>query len=58
MELLQCTATLPRGRGQWNCCNALPQRVGVVGAGIAAMHCHTAWRQGTGNPCNAPPHCL
>ena len=28
MQLVQCTATLPRGRGLWNSCNALPHRLG------------------------------
>ena len=46
VELLQCTTTVPGGRGQWNCCNALPHCLGVVGSGTAAMHYHTAWGQG------------
>ena len=57
-ELLQRTATLPRRRVQWNCCNALPQRRGAVGIGPRAMHCHSASGQWKGNPCNAAPQCL
>ena len=28
VQLLSCTASLPRGSGQWNCCNALPHCLG------------------------------
>ena len=45
VHLLQCTASLPRGCGQWNSCNALPQCLGEVGTTIPAMQCRTAWRQ-------------
>ena len=45
MQLLQCTASLPGGSGQWNSCNALPHRLGAVGSATPAMHCHTAWGQ-------------
>ena len=74
MELLQHTASLLAGNGQWNSCNALPQGLGVVGRGTSAMHCLTALGQwvvellpctatlprGSGqcNSCNALPHCL
>ena len=38
VELLQCTASVPGGSGQWNCCNALPHYPRAVGSGTAAMH--------------------
>ena len=51
VELLQCTASLPRGSGQWNSCNALPHCPGAVGSGNPAMHCHTAkGAVGSGTP--------
>ena len=42
VELLQCTAALPGGSGQWTSCNALPHCLGAVGSAIPAMHCLTA----------------
>ena len=42
VELLQCTASLPRGSVQWNPSNALPHCLGVVGSGPTAIHCRTA----------------
>ena len=30
VQLLQCTASLPGGSGQWNFCNALPHCIGAV----------------------------
>ena len=42
VQLLQCTASLPGGSGQWNSCNAPPQRLGAVGSATPAMHCLTA----------------
>ena len=61
VQLLQYTAALPGGSGQWNSCNALPhcpggsgQRnscnalphcLGAVGSATPAMHCLTAWGQ-------------
>ena len=39
VELLQCTATLPEGSGQWNFCNVLPRCLGAVGSATPAMHC-------------------
>ena len=72
MKLLLNTATLPRGSGQRNSCNALPHCVGVVGSATPAMHFHTTWGQwavellqctaslprGSGqcNTCDALPH--
>ena len=41
MELLQRTATLPRGGGQSNCCNKAPHCLGPRGSATAVMHCHT-----------------
>ena len=74
VELLQCTASLPRGSGQCNSCNALPHCLGAVGNATPAMHCLTAlWQwtvqllqrtaslpgsSGQCNSCNALPHCL
>ena len=43
VALLQCTATLPGGSGQWNSCNALPHCPGAVGIDSLAMRGHTAW---------------
>ena len=71
VELLQCTATVPVGSGQQNCCNAPPHCPRAVGSGAATMHRHTARGQwavelpqcGTatlpvGTSYNALPHCL
>ena len=44
-EILQCTATLLGGGGQWNSCNALPHCLGAVDTRNPAMHCHTALGQ-------------
>ena len=41
MELLQRTATLPRGSGQSNCCNKAPHCLGPRGSATAVMHFHT-----------------
>ena len=74
MQLLQFTASLIWGSGQWNSCKALTYCLGAVGNGIPATHCLTAWGQwavellqctaslpggsGLRNSCNTPPHCL
>ena len=74
MELLQHTASLPGGSGQWNSCNTLPHCLEAVGSGTPATHCLTAWRQqavellqhtaslpggsGQWDSCNTLPHCL
>ena len=51
---LQCTASLPRGRGQWDSYKTLPHCLGAVGSETPAIHCFTT--RGVG--C-APPtmHC-
>ena len=41
VELLQCTATVPGGSGQWNSCNALPHCLGAVGGISPTMLCLT-----------------
>ena len=43
MGLLQRTAPLPGGRGQWNSCNARPHCLGAVGSGILLVHRPPAW---------------
>ena len=43
VQLLQCTASLPRGNGQWNSSNALPHCLGAMGSATPAMHWLTAW---------------
>ena len=58
VELLQRTASLPGGSGQWNSCNALPHCLGAVGSAIPAVHYLAAWGQWQWNPCNAPPYYL
>ena len=40
MELLQCSASLPGGRGQRNSCNALSH---CLGAGGSAVWCGVVW---------------
>jgi hypothetical protein len=49
LHLLHCgikhIASLPRGSGQCNSCNALPHCLGAVGSRTPAMHCLTAWGQ-------------
>ena len=39
MLLLQCTATLLCGNGQWKPCNALPHRLEALGSGNPVPHC-------------------
>ena len=72
--LLQCTASLPGGSGQWNSCNAPPHCLGAVGSATPALHrltalgqwavtllqCTTSLPGGSWqwNSCNALPHCL
>ena len=74
VEILSCTATLPRGSGQWNSYNALPCCLGAVGSGTPAMHgltdcgqwatellqCTATLLGGNGqcNSCNALPYRL
>ena len=74
MQLLQCTAAVPRGRGQCNSYNAVPYDLGALGSGTPSMHSLTAWGQwavlllqrtaslpaGSGhcNFHNPMPHCL
>ena len=43
VELLQCTASLPGGSGQFNSCNTLPHCLGAVGSGTLAMRGPTSW---------------
>ena len=45
MQFLQYNASLPRGSGPCNLCNALPHCPGEVGSGTPAMHCLTSLRQ-------------
>ena len=45
MQLLQCSASMPRGSGQCNSCNAVPQCLGVVGSATPAMHFNIAGGQ-------------
>ena len=45
MDLLQRTAALPGGSGQWTFVNALPHCLGAVSSGPPAIHCLTAWGQ-------------
>ena len=72
-ELVQCSASLPRGSGKWNFCNALPYYLGAGGSATHAMRCLTAWGHGVVellgclatlsggsgecNSCIALPHC-
>ena len=58
VQILQCTASLPGGSGQWNSCNALPDCLGAVGSATPATHCLTAWGQWTVELLHALPHCL
>ena len=44
-KLLQCTALLPGGSGQWISCNTLPHSSGAVGSGSPASHRLTTWGQ-------------
>ena len=45
MQLLQRTASLPAGSGQWISCNRRPHCLSAVGRATPAMHCPTAWGQ-------------
>ena len=47
VQLLQYTASVPGGRGQWNSCNALSHSLGAVGSATLVIHCHTAWGRWT-----------
>ena len=58
MELLQYTAALPGGSGQWNSYSTLPHCLGAVGGGTPAMHWLSVWGQKQWNFCYALPHCL
>ena len=74
VDLVQYTASLPGGSGQWTSCNTLPHCLGALGSGTPAMHYLTAWGQkvvqllqgtaslpggsGQWTSCNALPHCL
>ena len=42
VDLLQYTASLPGGSGQWTSCNTLPHCLGAVGSGPPVIHCVTA----------------
>ena len=55
-QLLQCTASLLVGCGQWSSCFAPPHCLGAVGCGTPAKHYLTAW----GQRASATPavHCL
>ena len=43
--LMQGTAAMPGGSGQWNSCHTPPHCPGAVGGGIPAVHCVTTWGQ-------------
>ena len=74
VQLLQYTAPLPWGSGQWTSFNTPPHCLGAVGSGPPAIHCRTAWGQwavdllqctaplpggsGQWTPHNTLPHCL
>ena len=45
VELLQCTASSPRGSGQWISFCTLPQGIGAMGSGTPSVHCYTAMEQ-------------
>ena len=45
MELLECTATLPKCSAYLIPSNALPHRLGAVGGGAPGTPCNTAWGQ-------------
>ena len=50
MELLECTATLPRRSGQCSSYDALPHRLGAVGSGTPAMRGATSCGDGESCP--------
>ena len=56
VDVLQRTAPLPGGSGQWNSCNTLPHCLGAVGSRIPAMHCLTAL--GAAGSATPAMHCL
>ena len=74
VDLLQYTASLPGGSGQWTSCNTRPHCLRAVGSGPPATHCLTAWGQSAVDlllytapqpggsvqwtSCNALPHCM
>ena len=53
VELLQCTATLPGGCGQWNSCHARAHQLG--GRGVLPKRRSLLKER---KSCNALPHCL
>ena len=38
MDLVQHTASLPRGSGQWKSCTAVDHGLGAIGSAARAMH--------------------
>ena len=46
VQLLQYTASLCGGSGQWKFCNALPHRVQATGKETSAMRGNTSWGDG------------
>ena len=56
MELLQYTASLPGGSGQWISYNTLPHRLGAVGSGTLAMRGPPSW--GDKESCPGGGRCL
>ena len=45
MGLLQYTASMPAGCGQWDSCNTQPHCLGALGSATSTTHCLTAWGQ-------------
>ena len=58
VELLQCSASLLGGIGQWNSCYALPHCLGEVGSGTRATHCPIGQGQWQCNSRGTLPHCV
>ena len=60
MALLQHSASLPGGSGQWNSYNALHHCLGAVGRAVGFLQCTASLPEGSGpcNSCDALPHYL
>ena len=58
MLLLQYTASLPRGSGQWNSCHALPHCLWAVGSATLQCIAPLPGASGHCNSHNTVPHCL
>ena len=58
MDLLQYTASLPGGSGQWTSCNTLPTAWGQWAVDLLQYAAPLPGGSGQWTSCNTLPHCL